>query len=773
MKQMVGSGSRLVLAIGVCALVACFWAGRGASMAQRSPRPAVSGTAKSDPAQNPPAAQQDAPAQSFTVQPETRDDEQPLTVIHTTTRRVVVDVVVTGADGKPGERLTQQDFTVLEDRKPQSVRAFEVHTPEQDRNQLPPAPMDLPSHTFLNLEQTPASGPPVLILIDCLNTPLDSQAYAHEQIVQFIERKPASTEVAIFTLTDNLSLLQGFTTDTNRLLTAMKSKAAGMHMTSASEHVMKAQITLDAFLDLGRFLATINGRKNLLWFSGSFDMMILPKAQDVEDGVIVGDLTGRSNQAVGPMGSLPNSNKTLTTMSGLQDVSSEFGSGMGSITVLQDRMRKVAEALAVSQPAVYPIDVRGLMTAPESSAVGTRTGSPNLAAVSTAPVGTPGMPTGPGSPPASVQSRNDFMQSLDASHATMQEIAEATGGHAFINGNGIALAAGKAISEGSAYYTLVYAPSNLNFDGGLRTIHVKLNRPGCKLAYRSAYYAVDPATVTAEDAESGALARLMVHGAPDAQGLVFKAMIDPDGPPKLAAPDSPLANKAVYHPVKKSKKPQHLSGMVQAFSIRLAILTQPMQLTVTPDGRHHAALEIAVYAYAADGQKLGGIKQNLEASMPTAVYQDAMSNGMFHTLHVDLPVEAASLRLAVLDPGNHHAGSLEVALPLPPAQQADAASPPTPPGSVAKWTSSAESIHLAQIMACVPPLCCDETRYKWGTEAIALLLKKSVLPGQNDVGDRVGRQGDLDLIAGCGKRSGCDWSACAELRTAIVEAFSG
>jgi hypothetical protein len=294
------------------------------------------------------------------------------------------------------------------------------------------------------------------------------------------------------------------------------------------------------------------------------------------------------------------------------------------------------------------------------------------------------MPTGAGSPPAGVQSRNDFMQSLDASHTTMQEIAEATGGHAFVNSNGIALAAGKAISEGSAYYTLFYAPSNLNFDGGLRTIHVKLDKPGCKLAYRSAYYAVDPATVTPEDAESGALAGLMVRGAPDAQGLVFKTMIDPDGPPKLAAPDSPLANKAVYHPVKKSKKPQHLSGMVQTYSIRLAILTQPMQLTATPDGRHHSALEIAVYAYAADGQKLGGTKQNLDASMPPAVYRDAVSNGMFHTLHVDLPVEAASLRLAVLDPGNHHAGSLEVALPLPPTQQVNAAAAQTPAGSVTK-----------------------------------------------------------------------------------------
>jgi hypothetical protein len=259
----------------------------------------------------------------------------------------------------------------------------------------------------------------------------------------------------------------------------------------------------------------------------------------------------------------------------------------------------------------------------------------------------------------------------------MQLIAEATGGKAFVNTNGIAAAAGKAVDEGAAYYTLVYAPSNLNFDGELRTIHVTLDRPGCHLAYRSAYYAVDPATVTPEDAQSGALAAAMVRGAPEAQGLVFKAQIDQDGAPALAAPDSPLANKAAYHAAKKSKKPQHLSGMVQAYSIRLAIVSRPLQFTVTPDGRHHAALEIAVYAYAADGQRLGGTKQNLEASMPPVVYQDALQNGMFHTLHVELPVEATSLRLAILDPGNHRAGSLEVALPLPPEPQSYAVAPAT------------------------------------------------------------------------------------------------
>jgi len=101
-----------------------------------------------------------------------------------------------------------------------------------------------------------------------------------------------------------------------------------------------------------------------------------------------------------------------------------------------------------------------------------------------------------------------------------------------------------------------------------------------------------------------------------------------------------------------------------------------LQMTPLPDGRHHAALQIAVYAYAADGQKLGGARQNIEASMPTAVYQYDLENGMFHNMNVDLPVEAASLRLAIFDPGNHNTGSLEVPLPLSPSQQADAAAQP-------------------------------------------------------------------------------------------------
>jgi VWFA-related protein len=604
-----------------------------------------------------------AAPQSFTVTPGRPEDEEPVVVIHNTTRRVVVDVVVTGADGKPVQDLAQSDFQVTEDRKPQSIRGFEVHSPVDDQNPLPAAP-ELPSHTFVNLEPTPASGPLVVVLIDFLNTPVNDQPYAHEQIVRFLEKKPASTEVAIFTLGDQLKLLQGFTTDTGKLLTAMRSRDAGLHMTAISENLQRSQTTLDAFEMIGQFLATQGNRKNLLWFSESFNMLVLPNAHDADnDTVVINNQSGNGNSAQGSIGA---TSRSLT--SAAPDISldpiSRFHGDSGNMVVLREEMRKVATALAVSQTAVYPIDVRGLTVDPGLSAA-----SAGASNINTDPQGrmvTPGLPTEAGKAPAFQQKSSEFTQSLGATQATMLEIADATGGHAFMNTNGLTASAAKAVSEGSSYYTLVYAPANPNFDGGLRSIHVTLDKPECKLAYRSAYYAVDPATVTPEDAQTGAMATLMLRGAPEAQGLIFKTEIHPDGAPVKATPDSPLAAKALYHSVKKPNKLQQLSGMVQPYTIRMAILTPQMQFTATPDGRRHAALEIAVYSFAADGQKLGGIKQNLQASMPPLVYQAALNNGMFHNFKVELPVEAVSMRLAILDPASHHAGSLEVALPLPP-----------------------------------------------------------------------------------------------------------
>lgn len=660
MKRVDGFLSHLSLAFGGLALAAA--ALLPAQQAASAPATDAAG-AQAQPVQMP---------QSFTVLPGTPQDEDATPMLRSVTRRVVVDVVVTGPDGKPVAGLTQKDFTVSEDRKPQSVRDFEVHTPQADTSLLPPAPPQLPGHTFVNLERTPASGPPVVVLLDDLNTPVTDQPYAHEQIVQFLEHKPASTEVAIFVLADNLRLMQGFTTDSARLLAAMHSKAAGLRMPSASEDVMKAQITLDAFEELGKFLATLDGRKNLLWFSEAFNMLVLPSAQDAQrDLLVVNSESAGPNPGPGPAVTADSLLPSAGMSGGSEASLSGFSHEIGDMSVLRERMRDVAIALAVSQTAVYPIDVRGLSIDPGMTAE--KTTPVNLDILPNGKTLSGGTPSMPGNGPQELADHNQFMQSLEGAQATMAEVAQATGGRAFVNTNGLALAAGQAVRDGSDYYTLVYAPSNMNFDGGLRSIHVTLDRPNCHLAYRSAYYAVDAASVAPDAIQNDSLAAAMVHGGPEAEGLLFKAQIDPDGPPAMAPPDSPLAVPAALNEHKRHKK-QELSGMVQAYQIRLAILAQQLQFTESPDGRRNASLEIAVYAYAADGRKLGGTRQNLEASLPPAIYARDLYSGMFHNLRVQLPVEAASLRLAIIDPGNHSTGSLEVPLPLAPLQQAAAPS---------------------------------------------------------------------------------------------------
>ncbi len=668
--------------LGVCLLVSAgaVAAQQGASPGQSKPEP---GKPAANSVPNPVDVQAEPPIQinqgsdpsSFTVAPGDPQADAPSFVIQTTTRRVVVDVVVTGPDGNPVSGLGRQDFTVQENGKPQTVKGFEIHTPEEDRSALPPAPEGMPSHTFVNLERTPASGPMTVVLLDFLNTPLDNQAYEIDQIVRFLEKKPAGLQVAIFALGDQLSLVQGFTTDTNQLVAVMRSKAARPRMVAASEALVKAETTLDAFQNIGNFLSTMSGRKNLLWLSGSFDMLVLPRAQDARQGdMVVETETGSPSPVAGAVVTADN---MISGATGDAASASGFSHGIGSMRVLEERLRKVAMALAVSQTSVYPIDARGLMADTGFSA-GTAAAS-TMNADPKGMQGTPGMPTTAGGTTAGGQSHNAFMESVNASHATMEEIAEATGGHAFESTNGIAAAAGQAVSDGSSYYTLVYTPSNLNFDGGLRTIHVKLDKPGYKLAYRSAYYAVDPNTVNPAADSRDSMTAALLHGAPEAQGLVFKAQIDPEGEPKQAAADSPLAVKLPPVVSKRAKKdPDFLSGMVQDYSIRLAILARQLQFTASPDGQHHAALEIAVTAYAADGRKIGGSEQNLQASMPPMIYSHALEDGMFHSLKVELPVEAASVRFAVHDPLSHRTGSLEVPLPLAPAQTAAAVPPVTP-----------------------------------------------------------------------------------------------
>jgi VWFA-related protein len=584
--------------------------------------------------------------------------------IRVETRRVVVDIVVTDAKGKPVTGLKKGDFRIFEDSKPQEVRSFDAHVTEP---QLPvPAPQ-LPPNTFSNFSSAPQSGPVTVILYDLLNTPLESQAFAHEQLLQFLKQRKTASQTAIFVLSDRLHMLQGFTDDENELIAALNTPhkqayKSGLlqgpgessqasdnytrtegnqngaeattdvsfaaiatmlkHMETIESSAMldrRVEITADALEQIARFVIALPGRKNLLWLSGSFPTGILP------------------DESLGDRDSF--------------NVTRNY-----SETVMQ-----ATDLLNVSHVAVYPVDVRGLQANPMFSASSNQTFEP-----------------GRGKDLSAVK---NFSQQNNAEHTTMDTMADQTGGHAFYNTNGLKEAVAAAVEDGSAYYTLTYSPSNTKLDGGQRHVRVELAQPGYKLAYRRTYFAdnVDQLAQAAADNPAGnaldPLVLTLEHGAPAARQLFFAAHVQTYGESTPATPEQldvldryearlqPAKNGKPAKPVARRDGPP---VMMQRYVITYGLLLRQLTLSVDDEGTHRGNLEFAVISYNDDGLALNGIRSKIADVIPLERYTHMQSSGYEAVQSVAVPVQAASLRIAVRDTASNYLGSTEVRLPLRP-----------------------------------------------------------------------------------------------------------
>jgi hypothetical protein len=116
---------------------------------------------------------------------------------------------------------------------------------------------------------------------------------------------------------------------------------------------------------------------------------------------------------------------------------------------------------------------------------------------------------------------------------SIREVADLTGGRAFINRNDIDNAVALSVADGSSYYTLAYYPSNKNWHGEFRKIHVRVARKGVQLRYRNGYFATDVSQQAINrDAE---LAQALRSDALPATMVIFDAKILPAPMPVLAS----------------------------------------------------------------------------------------------------------------------------------------------------------------------------------------------------------------------------------------------
>ena len=180
--------------------------------------------------------------------------------------------------------------------------------------------------------------------------------------------------------------------------------------------------------------------------------------------------------------------------------------------VYSQQVSETTAMLASSRVAVYPVDARGLMNDPQYDV---RTSSS-------------GMNTGSGkNPPAFTQRSTKFFQQTASEHATMQQIAEETGGRAYYDTNGIAEAVAQAVETGSNYYTLAYAPESKTNDGRFHKIQVTIpEAPSYKLTYRNGYVAESPKK-RSDNAPVASVTAAALRGAPPYSEIVFKVRVLP------------------------------------------------------------------------------------------------------------------------------------------------------------------------------------------------------------------------------------------------------
>jgi VWFA-related protein len=603
-----------------------------------------------------------------TQQPTPSTPTQPPT-LHASAQLVVVDVVVTDKNRKPVHGLKESDFTLNENNVPQVLKHFEEHTAltAADATKFPVMPK-LPPGIFTNYTPEPVNGAVNILLLDTLNTPVKDQIFVRQQLLAYLNSAAAGTRIAIFGLTSRLLILQGFTSDPAILKEVASKKFAktspllqdsvggsgiqnsasddmedmGMPaavvanvqqfeaQTQSFQTQLRVKYTLDAMNQLARYLSSIPGRKNLIWFSGSFPISILPDPTLTDPFAVAADSS--------------------------------------------DEFRDTVNLLARSQVAVYPIDARGLFNSAVFDAATTRNYTRN--------------------PNRMTQDLNKFSSDTAAEHATMNEMADGTGGHAFYNTNGLAQAVAAAIDDGSNFYTLTYTPANADRNGEFRKIKVQLARQGFNLAYRHGYYADDPAkgppvlkgqskpssvtdaavTASAVNAEQSMRAAMM-RGSPTPSEIVMKVGVYPTGPP-AQTDDKPAAGNV------PSEK---IHGPFRRYSVNYAI--DPVDITFlrTPDGKIHADFELVIFVFDPEGLLVNRVGTTLHVASTLDEIRKNVAHGIQYGQEISTPAKGEYfLRIAVHDFNRNHFGVVEVATSdvkglTPLAAPAPAAAPATGP----------------------------------------------------------------------------------------------
>ena len=377
------------------------------------------------------------------------------TILRTTTRNVILDVVVVDRSGRPVRNLREEDFVIREDKQPQTAHLL--------------------GETSTTGDAAASKAPRIrnLILLDEANVRFLDLARARERLAKFFESDSARGRTfALMTMTPTrTSLVQDFTTDTDRLAAATRKMPAAMPNSPADNFVDQEksfeslQRSIGVIETIAHALSGSRDHINLLWITSGFPTLSLIGSS--------GEMQFNYEEVMRHASNLYlNARMTIYTID---------SSGVQIIDSLPDHRQP--DAQAGGGTGGFLRESGGGVSNGDQFATQQDHMTSNQAVT------------------------NDLLGNMDAR----------TGGRAFSNQNFIDVPLTQAVEDGSAVYSFAYAPTNRNYNGDFRTISVSMRIPGLYARAREGYYAVDTAKELTGEVRRAQLASaldspLLYHG---------------------------------------------------------------------------------------------------------------------------------------------------------------------------------------------------------------------------------------------------------------------
>jgi hypothetical protein len=215
--------------------------------------------------------------------------------------------------------------------------------------------------------------------------------------------------------------------------------------------------------------------------------------------------------------------------------------------------------------------------------------------------------------------------------ASLQELAERTGGRAFYNRNDLDAGMLAAIEEKRTSYTLGFYLADDERDGKFHRLSVQVNRPHLDLHYRQGYIAGTDRRMEREqkkaEIESALLSPLDSTGV----GITMAIQVVP------GKPRATLRIRTVLDPatISLQQKPNGWAGKFD-------------QLFVEMD---------------AEGRPIARIADTRQFQVNPAQYQRFQREGLVYTQSIPLEAGAATVHVILRDSETGHIGSLKISIP--------------------------------------------------------------------------------------------------------------